>query len=319
MKTLSFARSWRAARTLSLPLFLVAFTCSLVSAEEYVPGKTYFGREKYVEYQAGELPIVITAPHGGRLKPEEIPDRTKGVFAFDVGTQELVRAIAKEFHERTGKHIHLVICRLHRIKLDCNREIVEAAGGNPLAESVWKEYTGFIKSATAAVEKKDGRGFFLDIHGHGHPTAQLELGYLHDSKQLQQSDKEIDESKMAAESSLHAIAAKKHMPYSQLLRGPSSLGALLEELGFPSAPSPKVPHPPEPFFRGGHTVRVLSEGMTPNAGLQIETNYKGVRDNDASREKFAKALVDALDPYLEMHMGMHLIPASKKARAKASE
>lgn len=273
-------------------------------AEEFVAGQTYFGREKYIEYQAGDLPIVLSAPHGGREKPDELPNRMKGVTAYDTGTQELARAIAHEFHQQTGRHIHMVICRLHRVKVDCNREIVEAAAGNALAEQSWKDYTGFIKTAASAVEQKDGRGFFIDLHGHGHPIHRLELGYLHDTKQLQKSDEEIDASTLASEGSMNAIASRKHVTYSQLLRGPTSLGAFLEKEGFPCTPSPKTPHPTEPFFRGGYTVRQYVVQKTPLAGLQIETNYTGVRDNHASRAKFAKALYQSLQSYLDIHMGL---------------
>jgi len=87
------------------------------------------------------------------------PDRDKGTFAFDTNTQELARAIAAEFLARTGHHPHLVICRITRRKLDCNREIMEAAAGNKVAGQVWNEYHGFIDAAQKAVVAKYGKGF----------------------------------------------------------------------------------------------------------------------------------------------------------------
>lgn len=43
----------------------------------FVPGQSYFGRNDYVEYIPGELPVVLSAPHGGSLEPEEIAPRDR--------------------------------------------------------------------------------------------------------------------------------------------------------------------------------------------------------------------------------------------------
>src|SRR5262245_11006490 len=132
----------RHSAVLMLVLLMVARVAA--GAEEYRPGQTYFGRNQFIEYLAGDLPLIFSAPHGGRERPDEIPDRAEGTFAFDTNTQELVRAIATELHARTGHWPHVIICRLHRRKVDCNREIAEAAAGNPLAEQAWREFQGFI-------------------------------------------------------------------------------------------------------------------------------------------------------------------------------
>ncbi|MGB8168224.1 MAG: hypothetical protein WCF18_12075, partial [Chthoniobacteraceae bacterium] len=47
-------------------------------AAEFTPGKSYFGQDNYIEYIAGDLPLIISSPHGGREKPDEFPDRAKG-------------------------------------------------------------------------------------------------------------------------------------------------------------------------------------------------------------------------------------------------
>src|SRR5438093_3859158 len=137
-------------------LVLAAYTSAVGVAEEYQPGRTYFGRNRYVEYLAGDLPFILSAPHGGRERPDELPDREKGTFAFDTNTQELARAVADELQTRTGHWPHVILCRVHRRKLDCNREIGEGAAGNPLTEQTWQEFQGFIDSAQAAVVRQQG-------------------------------------------------------------------------------------------------------------------------------------------------------------------
>ena len=47
---------------------------------------------------------------------------------------------------------------LHRSKLDPNREIIEAAQGDPESERAWWEFQTFIEEATETVEGSTARG-----------------------------------------------------------------------------------------------------------------------------------------------------------------
>lgn len=93
-----------------------------------------FGTERFVEYRPGELPLVLTSPHGGNLTPDSIPDRKVGVTSKDMFTQELTLAISDALQAATGRRPHVIMSHLHRGKLDPNREIKEAAAGQPAAE-----------------------------------------------------------------------------------------------------------------------------------------------------------------------------------------
>ena len=75
----------------------LSFAAATAAAED-APGRGQFGEKNYIEYLPGDLPLVISAPHGGREKPEEIPSRTQGVVDIDTNTQELARTIADEIH-----------------------------------------------------------------------------------------------------------------------------------------------------------------------------------------------------------------------------
>ncbi len=302
MPLMTAACRWK----LALWIWFAAAT-GLPAAEGFTPGQSYFGRERYIEYVPGNLPVVVSAPHGGRERPDEIPDREDGTFAFDTNTQELARAVADELHERTGGWPHLILCRLHRRKVDCNREIKEAAAGNSAAEQAWNEFQGYIDTARAVVAQQHGRGLYIDLHGHGHAEQRLELGYLHGAAQLDADDRTLNTSAYAQESSLRAIAALGRVPYAELLRGEHSLGALLEERGFLCSPSPSNPRPKPPYFRGGYNTARHGRDAAPLAGLQIETYSRGVRDTAENREKFARALASALETYLSMHMGVGLV------------
>ena len=183
---------------------------SPLAAAEYRPGETYFGERKYVEYLPGDLPIVISAPHGGLEKPDDIPTREEGKVEVDTNTQDLARAVGEEFLARTGHRVHLIISRLHRQKLDCNREVVEAAAGNPVAEKTWTEYHGFIDQALATTIAKYKKAFYIDLHGQRHPDKRIELGYLHTSNQFAYPEAKLNDPAFAAAGSFRRIAEKSN-------------------------------------------------------------------------------------------------------------
>ncbi len=279
----------------------IAAFASAASAEK-IPGQSYFGSERYVEYVAGDLPIVLTSPHGGRLKPDAIPNRAKGVTDMDANTQELARALAAELLARTGRHAHLVASNLHRSKLDPNREIEEAAQGDPIAQKAWREFHAAIKGAIDAAVARHGFAFLIDLHGHAHPVARLELGYALDAKQLNRNDAAFDSSEVMQLGTLRDLHARLGGSAAALLRGPGSLGDLFESRGLRATPSPKEPQPGEgPFFSGGYIVRQHAAAPdTPKVdGLQIECPRVGVRDTAEARARFAQITTEVLTVFLK--------------------
>src|ERR1051325_2280581 len=87
-------------------------------AQTYVPGQTYFGRSNYIEYIAGNLPFILSAPHGGTLPPAALPDRTYGTFSTDSNTDVLARDVYQVMTNRFGHYPHIIICNLDRMKID---------------------------------------------------------------------------------------------------------------------------------------------------------------------------------------------------------
>lgn len=289
-------------------LFTILITLAVGSghAEEVEPGASLFGQYQFIEYIPGDLPLVIAAPHGGRIRPSEIPTRTDGVMDIDANTQELARTIAAVIHAETGRHIHLVICHLHRSKLDANRDLFEASQGSDIAAHSWEEHHAYIDQACAAAVKQFGVAFLIDLHGHGHSDARVELGYLHNSINLADCDEALNESTYVNTSSLRWIADRSQYSFTDLLRGPQSFGALLEHEGFPATPSPRMPVPTEPFFRGGYTIQRHCNAERSITGLQIEANRPRLRDTAENRLKFSRALVKVLHTYFSLHLGLKL-------------
>jgi hypothetical protein len=265
------------------------------------PGESLFGKNEYVEYLPGNLPIVISVPHGGYEKPPGIPDRSLGTMGhLDSMTQELAREIAAVFRERTGRVPHVIINRLHRSKLDANRELFDAAQDNAIAGEAWNDFHTFIDSAEERVEREFGRGLYIDLHGHRHEWQVVELGYLLVSNQLKLSDAELDVSVPSATTSLGLLLNDRTAPLSQLVRGSRSIGATLELEGFATVPSPAHPHPDgRPYFSGGYNLEQHSSFSGKlMLGVQVETPTS-LRENDAQRKAFAGALVNGVLAFLK--------------------
>jgi len=272
----------------------------------YQAGTSYFGRKSYVEYIPGELPLILSAPHGGSLEPGEIPNRTYGETVTDTNIIETTLAVRDALVARTGKAPHVVIAHLRRTKLDPNREITEAAQGNQFAELAWEEFQSFIDTASAAVTRTYGSGFYIDLHGHGHAIPRAELGYMLTAAQLNHTDAEIDALDLPRHSSIRAMAETSPLPFSRLLRGDESLGGYLREQGVRSVPSPTDPSPgSDAYFTGGYNTGrhgSMTSGRTVS-GVQIELPRPGIRDTDANRQAFGQALAAAVEAYMTEHFG----------------
>lgn len=299
-----------AAERIPAQLLVIALTFFFFSsglAEEKPktphPGQSIFTANGTVEYVPGTLPLIIAAPHGGRLTPVNIPDRTEGVVVTDANTDLLAREIAEAFHRHTRQHVHLVICHLKRSKVDCNRDALTGTGGNVVAMETWQAFHDAIESA-----RTTGRELYLDIHGHSHSQPRVELGYQLSAEQLTLRGASL--TALENQSTISGLANTSADTFEERMRGNSSLGGLLEARGFASVPSPTHPDPgTQPYFSGGFNA----ERYGPKLGggkfisIQIECPRKGVRDSDPNRKRFAEALADSIVVFLKRHADMDLL------------
>lgn len=298
-------------------LLLVMLSASALSRGADGAATAKFGTDRFVEYAPGELPIVITSPHGGDLNPESIPKRTVGVTDRDYNSLLLARALVDALEKTSGQRPHLIASHLHRRKLDPNREIKEAAAGNPQAERAWGEFHDFIRAATAAAVARHGFAFLIDVHGHAHPLPRLELGYGLNGAQLNQGDDAFDKSNFAALSTLRDLHARKGGSGADLIRGPRSLGTLFTERGIRAVPSAQEPGPgPGPFFSGGYIVHTHARGAGSAKvdGVQFEAWRNGIRDTEENRRRFAAIAAEVLAVFLSERYDYKLSKAPAAGR-----
>lgn len=314
----------------SVCIFVSGFGHSQTNLSNYTPGTTYWGRSNYTEYIAGNLPLIISAPHGGDTNPAELPNRTNtSTYTVttdpDLWTANLARAIRTAAFNRYGRYPHVIICRVHRSKVDCNREIIEGAQDNTNTQTLWREFHAYINIARQQVSNNYGRGLYIDLHGHGHPIQKNEIGYdLSDSDMFKSSLSGTDED----ESTIRAMSRRSRISFTSLVRGELGLGGLLEKRGYPSVPSPLSPNQgvsngvTNDYFNGGYNVQTYGTSLT-NGGvidaIQIECNYTNVRaksststyDEDlAVRATFASNFIASLDEYFKYHHEMALNTAA---------
>ena len=279
----------------------------------YQSGKAYFGREKYIEYYAGNLPIILSAPHGGQLTPDEISDRTYGTFVTDLNTYELTKTIMDSMIVRFGGYPHVILCKLKRTKLDANRDSIEAAQENKYALRAWQEYHHYIEVAKKKITNDQGSGLFLDIHGHGiNPDGFYDLrtwlGYLISSEELDQSNGVLNTNSYQSKSSISAWVDSSSYSFIEVLRGKVSFGSILDSLGYKSLPSINDLSPDGMrYFSGGYnTARHGSRSGGVISSIQIELPKPGIRDNQSTWSSYSKALNSTIIEYYNIHLNRNI-------------
>jgi hypothetical protein len=279
----------------------------------YYADSVYYGREKYIEYFAGNLPIILSVPHGGREIPSEIPDRSWGTMVTDDNTYEMSKVIMDTMEARFGARPHVILCRLKRRKLDANRDSLEAAQENRFAHRAWQEYHYYIGSAKKKIESEFGSGLFLDIHGHGaNPDGYYDLrtwlGYLMPGSVLDRSDEELNTTENSNKTSIRALVDSSSFSFIEVLRGKNSFGSLMDSLRFYSVPSKKYPGPEgSRYFSGGYnTLRHGSRDGGMISAIQIEAPKPGIREDQQTWSKFASALTTVVDEYYFRHIGRRI-------------
>ena len=127
--------------------------------------------ETFLTLWAGMLPIVLSAPHGGRAPIPVISARRGiGVPQFtterDSNTDELAEKIAMKLEEKLSAKPFLIVVRFERKYVDANRaegDAFESVEARPY----YLAYHRALEQACDQVRRSWGRGLLLDIHGQG--------------------------------------------------------------------------------------------------------------------------------------------------------
>ncbi|MBS0209877.1 MAG: N-formylglutamate amidohydrolase [Planctomycetes bacterium] len=128
--------------------------------------------------EEGTLPIVITAPHGGRDEVPGVPERQgRGVDQFvtqaDSNTFELAHNLARNLERRLKAKPYFVGAKFARKYIDVNRP-TEQGVESPNAMPVYRAYHEAIAHTCRTVQNKHHVGLLIDVHGQaGYPDNVL--------------------------------------------------------------------------------------------------------------------------------------------------
>jgi N-formylglutamate amidohydrolase len=127
------------------------------------------GLQEFFTLWAGMLPIILSAPHGGRQPIPGISARRGiGVAQFTTGrdnnTDELAEKVASKIEEKFGAKPFLIVAQFERKYVDANRPRA-GAYESAAASAYYDTYHHALEKACDQARRDWGRGLLLDIHG----------------------------------------------------------------------------------------------------------------------------------------------------------
>ncbi len=245
--------------------------------------------------QEGELPIIVSAPHGGTFAMDGVRERNgegleKGASGFftgrDSGTEELAYEVVSAIEARFGKKPYAVVSRLHRKYLDPNRP-ASIAYESPMIEPIYDRYHKHLREYCREVTNRYQAGVLIDLHGQG---SRRDTAFRGTKNGL--------------------TVTRLRESFGELaLHGPQSLFGFLAKRGWVVHPT-SMDEKEQSGFTGGYIVQTYGshQGMPIDAyQLELGAEYRVERQ----RTKTAEVLTDALADYAKLYLRCSVPPKSE--------
>ena len=301
-KSRNFAERTQPRWSWLLPLLILICSLSFTKCAVAQEASQPLVASDYVLKQTGQLPIILSAPHGGGLEAPGVPPRSgedlatgpSGFFTGrDTGTEELAREVSAAIEKRFGKRPYLVASRLHRKFLDPNRPAA-IAYDNAAIKPVYDQYHDALTEYCREVANQFHVGLLIDIHGQGSRTDTVFRGTKNG-----------------------LTVSRLREKFGQAAHdGPQSLFGLLQTRGwtvYPDMLNPTVAVDKQPAdkeqsgFTGGYIVQTYgSHQAQPIDAMQLEfgASYR----TNVQRPKTAAVLADALAEYATTYLAIEVPP-----------
>ncbi|MFX1314735.1 MAG: hypothetical protein ACFE9T_02655 [Promethearchaeota archaeon] len=128
--------------------------------------------KKFIKFEKGTIPLILSVPHGGKLKCDEIPTRKNGILGIDKGTirltQKLMHYMKKYSKQKKLKSFKpsYIFSYIPRSKIDLNREKSQAYIQNSVvAEKIYHLYHNKIEQYILENLETFNTSLLIDIHG----------------------------------------------------------------------------------------------------------------------------------------------------------
>jgi N-formylglutamate amidohydrolase len=237
--------------------------------------------EDFVTVKKGTLPIIISAPHGGRKKVPDVPERVgKGLNNFttvrDENTAELAEQLAAEIEKALDGKPWLVIARFERLYIDANRPPEESYESEK-AKPYYDAFHDPLAAACKAVKQKFGRGLLLDVHGQA----------------------SFKDSICRGTRNLKTVTLLKEREGLTAIRGKHSVLGRMEKLGYKVLPAGDAPEDTkeEPKYTGGHIVGTYGS----HTAFAIDAIQLELGSNLRAKDQFATTAKDLADAVRTFH------------------
>jgi N-formylglutamate amidohydrolase len=229
---------------------------------------------KFLTLWAGTLPIIFSAPHGGR-QPVAGANVRRGVgvaqFATgrDHNTDELAEKIAAKLEVRLGAKPFLLVGNFERKYFDLNRP-PERAYESAHAKFYYDAYHSALREAHDRVRRQWGSGLLLDIHGQSARGDTIYRG-TNNGKTVM--------------SLIRRFGA-------EAIIGPQSIFSRLEERGYKVLPPTAAPHK-EDRYAGGYIVQTYGSHQ-PGGIDAIQLEFGATLRARANLERTATDFADTI-------------------------
>jgi N-formylglutamate amidohydrolase len=267
-------------------IILALVSVFVLSILLYAPGFAAERRtvDNLVTIEFGMLPIILSAPHGGRdVLPGVAVRRGVGVAQFTTGrdhnTGELAERIATKLKERFGAQPFLVIANFDRKYVDANRPS-EGAYEAEEARPYYEAYHRSLAEHCEKVRKLWGQGLLLDIHGQNSEAQAIFRGT----------------------DNLRSVSDLQRRFGKAALSGAHSILGLLERSGYRVIPS-NGDGEREQRYSGGYTTRTYgSHRGTGIDAIQLEfgTHFRSRANLERTANDMAGAVAIFAGEYLPL-------------------
>ena len=251
----------------------------LAAPAEVVPAPSDIVDTTYMYAHRGNLPVLLTAPHGGRVKIPGVNRRThpSACFAWDHNSDILTNEISRELKQMLGAEPYVVVAKFHRDQIDGNRspgEAYEDARAKPVYDAFQNQINEYLQEM---LQRYGSNIIHFDIHGQAVDSKTIYRGTRNRSlvRPLLESKGE------------------------EAFTGPHSVLGYLEHNGYTIYPANNQPNKNEyRLFTGGYIVGHYSKKFgIPSIQLETGGWHRNVDNIPQVAKDIARAIVEFLNYY----------------------
>ncbi len=236
----------------------------------------------YILIQEGDIPILLTVPHGGYDKLDDASLRKVGVFKADLYTFELAESINFYIQKKIGKKINIVAAKFSRKYIDANRPKEDAFKQESAeAQFLYNMYHQSIKNIIKNLKIKYPQGSLLiDLHGQSKYPDSICRG-TQDGKTITKLIKKCG---------------------SEGIIGTNSILGYLQSKDYKILPTDFLTTLEDPHFNGGYTVGQYGSHTSNGIdAIQLEVGID-IRSDLKKSEIFAQNLAQGICNFYENYL-----------------